>query len=105
MSRNDLAWIDGRQRCTQDDIDPEWFFNEDYQFQLTVAAICQACPLIHPCREYAMHNRVDGVWGGLTERGITAERKRRRITPKNVSGDIYLHSLGIANAQRLKNGS
>lgn len=97
---NDLSWIDGTQRCAQPDIDPDWFFNEDYQHQLVAAAICHACPLIFHCRQYALHNRVDGVWGGLTERAIIAERKKRNIVPHNISGDTYLYALGVQNGVR-----
>src|SRR5918999_4911580 len=32
-------------------------------------AICATCPVIEPCRAYALvHREPYGVWGGLTER-------------------------------------
>ena len=91
----DLTWQDGTQACHGTDIDPEWFFSEDHKTQLQVTRICHQCPLIADCREYALNNRVDGVWGGLTERNLIDERKRLGITPKPISGDLFFQALGV----------
>jgi len=66
---------DGRQLCKKED--PELFFPETYSLlsQVNVAkAICNKCPLIAECRDYALANPdLDGIWGGTTPR----ERKCR----------------------------
>lgn len=100
MRGKDLQWMDGTQACAGSSIDPDWFFVEDHKEQLYVTAICHDCPLINDCAEYALHNRVDGVWGGMTERAIAALRKERGIIPKNISGDVYLSELLGENYRR-----
>lgn len=43
-------------------------------------AICATCPVIDPCREYALrHGEIYGVWGGLgeAERRALLEQQRR----------------------------
>jgi len=100
VKANDLSWINDSARCVDPGVDPDWFFIEEHDHQLAVTQVCHGCPLLLKCREYALHNRVDGVWGGYTERKIIAERKRLGITPHNVSGDTYLYTLGLQNVQR-----
>lgn len=42
---------------------------------------CTACPYVEPCKEWAIVNRERwSVWGGLTPRERTAERRRRGMT-------------------------
>ena len=42
--------------------------------------ICATCPVIEPCLEYALLNRVDhGVWGGCSERERRRIAKARRL--------------------------
>jgi WhiB family transcriptional regulator, redox-sensing transcriptional regulator len=56
------------------DMDPAVFFPSDGVGVREAQAICAGCPVIAPCLEYALADRVDhGVWGG------TSERERRRI--------------------------
>ncbi len=53
---------------------PEVFFPSDGVGVEVAKEICSTCPVIEPCLEYALENRVDhGVWGA------TSERQRRRI--------------------------
>jgi WhiB family transcriptional regulator, redox-sensing transcriptional regulator len=55
-------------------MDPAVFFPSDGIGVREAQAICVGCPVIVPCLEYALADRVDhGVWGG------TSERERRRI--------------------------
>lgn len=42
-------------------------------------AVCQTCPVITECREYAIHFESFGVWGGMTEHQRRLERRRRNI--------------------------
>lgn len=53
---------------------PETFFPSDGVGVEVAKRICAQCPVIDPCLEYALANRIDhGVWGGCSE------RQRRRI--------------------------
>lgn len=73
-------WDEGAL-CAQ--TDPELFFPEVGQTDLVRDArnICQQCPLLAECREYAVrHGELHGIWGGTTERErrrIRMERRRR----------------------------
>jgi len=53
---------------------PETFFPSDGVGVEVAKRICAQCPVVEPCLEYALANRIDhGVWGGCSE------RQRRRI--------------------------
>ena len=42
--------------------------------------ICATCPVVEPCLEYALANRIEhGVWGGCSERERRRILKRRRL--------------------------
>lgn len=41
--------------------------------------ICAGCPELAPCREFAMNNKCEGVWGGLTERERQAQRQGKKV--------------------------
>jgi WhiB family transcriptional regulator, redox-sensing transcriptional regulator len=56
----DVFFPEGRQRPVWEDID-------------RAKAICATCPVVEPCRDWAVSMRVSsGIWGGLTE----GERQR-----------------------------
>lgn len=45
-------------------------------------SICQNCPVIMQCREYALiHHEPYGVWGGLSEeeRALILQKQRRQL--------------------------
>lgn len=48
------------------EIGPEAFFPERGEDVEPARSICEACPVIEPCREYALAHNVRGIWGGLT---------------------------------------
>lgn len=58
---------------------PEAGANEDGR---AAKAICAVCPVIDPCREYAVTltgvSRTSGIWGGTTEHERVAIRRARR---------------------------
>jgi hypothetical protein len=51
-------------------------------------AVCQTCPVIQKCLEYALSaQEADGVWGGLTarERGsLIASKKQSRLNGEKL---------------------
>ena len=48
-------------------------------------AICERCPVIDPCLEFAMEtNQKYGIWGGLNEKE-RASLKRRRARARRAS--------------------
>lgn len=52
-----------------------------YRRQVAAAkAICRRCPVRTPCGDYAIRERVDGIWGGRTE-GERRIRRRRQTRP------------------------
>ena len=52
--------------------------------------MCATCPVIEPCREYSLklshHLRLQGVWGGLTQ-------KKRRIILKEMNVKVVEEEL------------
>jgi len=98
----ELDWQDGTQACHNPGVDPEWFFSEDLKTQLYVIRICNDCPLIADCREYALNNNVVGVWGGLTEAALSAQRKKLGIIPKSITGNLLYESLGVLKPNERK---
>jgi WhiB family transcriptional regulator, redox-sensing transcriptional regulator len=71
-----------RAACVAED--PELFFpigsGRHAEEQVTAAKqVCHRCPVVAQCRDFAVLNGCDGVWGGLDD----AERRllRRRVRP------------------------
>jgi len=70
----------------------DMFFGEklDYHLRQKALATCATCPVIEPCREYALklsqHLRLQGVWGGLTQ-------KQRRIILKEMKIKVVEENL------------
>lgn len=62
--------------------DPEIFFPEDTgnrELFLVAKKICDSCPDINPCLEYALANPGEqGIWGGTSQRMRERIRTRRR---------------------------
>lgn len=60
---------------------PTAFFPSDGVGVDRARKICASCPVIEPCLEYALDNRIDhGVWGGTSERERRRILKRRRVS-------------------------
>ncbi len=85
--------------CAQ--TDPEIFFPMDiemgfgmfsstYQNLEAAKKICQECPLIKECLEYALINHEAGVWGGTTEheRKLINKRNARKYNAKHRQSSI-----------------
>ena len=73
--------FDGSQPCMN--VDPELWFPEPgtYSKGNTMAKeICVSCRFRQPCLQYAVENRVEGIWGGMgtTEREAYRARLRRQ---------------------------
>ena len=64
--------------CAQ--TDPELFYPDKGGRSEEAKAICGRCPVIDPCREWALStHEAFGVWGGLSasDRRILIEERRR----------------------------
>jgi len=75
MSR---AWMSGAV-CAQ--IDPDLWFAEEGNYHASIEAkrICQTCPVLAECGEYAIKgNILYGIWGGMTLRERQAVKRRSR---------------------------
>lgn len=75
---NDLAWQDDSAICAS--VDGDLWFEEHYNVELrTAKALCRQCPLLQPCRDYALaHPEVQGVWGATSYRERGEIRQGRR---------------------------
>lgn len=79
---DDTRW---RARAACRDRDPEWFFptavtGPGHRAQVQRAkAVCARCPVLTPCRRWALEDLADGIAGGLTEH---ERRQARARTPR-----------------------
>lgn len=75
---------DFRHRAACRQMDPELFFpaaerGPDHDAQVSAAkAVCERCPVLHRCREWALAGLADGIAGGMTATERRAERARHR---------------------------
>lgn len=60
-------------------LDPELFFPGRGESTTEARAVCQTCPCLDACLEWAIANESFGVWGGTTERERRRIRKQRGI--------------------------
>ena len=68
--------------------DPDLFFDSHYRAVYLAKKICETCPLIEMCAEYAMTNpemAEYGVWGGMSESERRALRKKAPQSRKGIS--------------------
>jgi len=80
----DMEWIEQGACRDQPTIN---FFAENTSArgrleQKAAISLCQNCPVLYSCREYALKYERFGVWGGLTEIQRTKERRRLKIKPE-----------------------
>lgn len=67
MARNALSekWMD-EANCVG--TDPEaWFPGKGGRLTGIQRRVCDACPVIDLCLDYALANKLRGIWGGTTE--------------------------------------
>ena len=68
----------GTPVCAQ--TDPEEFFPEKGEFSGHAKALCQTCPVIAECRDFAVWHFQDfGIWGGTSMLERVAIRRRLGI--------------------------
>lgn len=95
---------DWRRRAACRGVDPEEFFPtipagptpdgaDEHPLVRRAKAICAGCPVAGQCREFALAiPAIHGVWGGMSEDELRAERRRRlrranaAATPPNPTG-------------------
>jgi hypothetical protein len=65
--------------------DPEIWFPERSNQYLKIAALakslCQTCPIMYECAEYAINTDVVGIWGATDEKQRHAIQKANKIEP------------------------
>lgn len=64
--------------------DPEEWFPLGTPTNEMARKLCQGCPILYPCREYALRLNVHGVWGGLTRQRRRHLQRQRGITPTPI---------------------
>jgi WhiB family redox-sensing transcriptional regulator len=74
------AWMEAA--ACRDHPETNWFPQSDEDCRPAIS-ICQDCPVLVPCREWALAQpaSLHGIWGGLTarrRRTIRAARRRAR---------------------------
>ncbi len=71
---------DWRANALCQQTDPEVFFPHKNSTSLVAKRICNLCPVMAECREYALgHDERYGVWGGCSANERREIRRRRRL--------------------------
>lgn len=71
MTTTSAAFVNDSALCAQVGDADSIFFPHRGSSPRQAKALCATCPLLPPCREYALTQPPDalfGVWGGLTQR-------------------------------------
>lgn len=77
--------------------DPDVFFPEQGESAKPGKRICEGCPVIGECLEFAMnHGERFGIWGGLTDR----ERRQLRWADRGGKGPHAFRPNGHGTACR-----
>lgn len=67
-----------RAACESEDVST--FFPVDRAGAKLAIEICQTCPIMHECRDYALVNDLDyGIWGGMTPSQRDLEMRKMRV--------------------------
>lgn len=67
---------------------PDMFFDSHYRAVYLAKKICETCPLIQKCAEYALEHpemAEFGVWGGMSERERADLRRKKPQSRKGIS--------------------
>ena len=59
--------------------------SEDQDEQREAAAACRSCPLLTPCRAFAVRNgETGGTWGGLTPGQLTTQHRHYKAALEDL---------------------
>jgi WhiB family redox-sensing transcriptional regulator len=75
----------GREPCRTGD--PDRFFPEHGSWRLSsrrAKAECKSCPLLNSCFDYALHNDVEGIWGGTSYEDRKRMRRKYKIVAERI---------------------
>jgi WhiB family transcriptional regulator, redox-sensing transcriptional regulator len=60
------------------------FFSRNKRDQQKAYKICDTCPVLEECQEFALTNPgCHGIWGGLSEKQRVAIRRSRRLRQRD----------------------
>jgi hypothetical protein len=88
----ELPAFTGDEPCAQTDMNA-WIAEDSDRSNSRISGIgvlrriCSGCDMREPCLEYALHVKVVGFWGGMTDGERAKERKRRGIQAAHVWKD------------------
>lgn len=70
------------------EVAPDMFFDSHYRAIYLAKKICETCPLIQKCAEYALQHpemAEYGVWGGMSENERRALRSKAPQSRKGIA--------------------
>lgn len=86
-----LKLMDGDPPCAE--VGTEFYFpdpGDSRSYRKPVRLTCFECPVQQACLDYAIHNSVQGIWGGSTERERWSYRTTHGIVPRDLSMDGFV---------------
>lgn len=87
-------WASHPQRaCAQPGVDPDLFFPpRGVNTTESAKAICQRCPVLDECRDYAIpQSLLHGIWGGTTETQRRRLRNQHRASTVRSREGTHVH--------------
>lgn len=81
MSTNLQRLLDVEFKCSKED--PELWFSDFPEEQDKAIRICMGCPAQAGCLQYALENKVYGIWGATRE--TTRREMRKKLGIKGIS--------------------
>lgn len=82
-SETDVSWYH-KGLCTEAGsnipIDPDIFNPSRGKLPDAAKKVCAKCPVSGQCLEYALDNKLSGIWGGTTEQERRRMRRQRRAS-------------------------
>lgn len=78
----------GIAACSSDTDTERWFGSARSIRELR--RICQHCPLMQPCHDYALKHDVEGFWGGTTHLQRKHQQQAQRIKPETVTFNYWI---------------
>lgn len=90
MSDNEqAAALEWRLQAACRGMDYLVFYPAAGQSAAKARAVCRTCPVVEPCREYALaHPEMFGFWGGLSERERRWVRRQRRQAAEQQQPEV-----------------
>lgn len=87
---------------------------ERFDREARALAVCAACPVVEPCRDWARAHHEPGIWGGETQEqraaagyrpvvpGVHIDDRRRRAAERDLRGVLATGDLTVEQLEAIR---